>query len=611
MTARWDGWALCAVLALPLSVAAIGQQSRDATPPAQTAPAAGTAVLSGSLVIDEADSHPVRRAVIHLAGREGSSTRLAATDDDGRFVLTHVPAGSYSLWASKPGYVTTYYGSRHPGRGPGVPIAIGAGERLSISLRMLHGATITGTIADARGRPVSNLPVQAVEMDARQAAVAPTTSAVVASTDDRGIYRIYGLAPGTYLVAAVPNVNGLAAAGVSVTDDEVQWVRGQTSSANRAPASTLMPPTGPSVTYAPVFYPGTADAGQAATITIAAGEERAGVSFTFPLVPTARVAGTTIDWVGQPLSGVSLTLAQKHDASVAKALASLGAPLPRAVVSGNAFAFAGVIPGEYTLIARTGGIFRSRVGEPAADTLWGSVELTVAGSDQTDVVVRLTPGTKVSGSIAFEGTSLKAPDDKSQVTLALTPVDSVLGLPSPTATVAPTGAFTFSSVMPSAYELHVSPPVAAPGSGRHWTLKSALLNGHDRADGPWEVKPGEEVTGLIITFSDQAAQIDGTVVDASGHPVAAYSVVVFPTDRSLWLPSSRRIKAVHLATDGTFSVSDLPMGQYCVAVVDNLDSADLGAPDFLAELQAASTTLNLAEGEHKIQNLKVGGSQMR
>ncbi len=236
--ARWNGWALSAVLATPLSVAAIGQQSRDATPPAQTVSAAGTAVLSGSLVIDESDPHPVRRAVIHLAGREGSSTRLAATDDDGRFVLAHVPAGSYSLWASKPGYVTTYYGSRHPGRGPGVPIAIADGGRLSVSLRMLHGAAITGTIADEHGRPVSNLPVQAVQMEAHQAAVAlpSTTPAASASTDDRGIYRIYGLAPGTYLVAAVPNVSGLAA-GVSVTDDEVQWVRGQ--SIKREPRAVL------------------------------------------------------------------------------------------------------------------------------------------------------------------------------------------------------------------------------------------------------------------------------------------------------------------------------------------------------------------------------------
>ncbi len=369
-----------------------------------------------------------------------------------------------------------------------------------------------------------------------------------------------------------------------------------------------MPSTGPSVTYAPVLYPGSADVGQAMTIAIAAGEERAGVSFTLPLVPTAKVAGTTIDSAGQPVTGVSVTLAPRHDPSVGQALASLGTPLPRAAVSGNAFVFAGVTPGEYTLIARTGGIFRPRVGEPAAETLWGSANLMVAGRDQPDLLVRLAPGTKVSGSIAFQGTSLKAPDDKSQVTLALAPVDSVLGLPSPTAAVAPTGTFTFSSVMPSTYELHVSPPVAAPGSGRHWTLKSALLTGHDLADGPWEVKPGEEVTGLIITFTDQAAQIDGTVVDGSGHPVAAYSVVVFPAARSLWLPSSRRIKAVHLATDGSFSVGDLPMGQYCVAVVDNLDSADLGAPDFLAELQPAATTLTLAEGEHKIQNLKVGGS---
>jgi hypothetical protein len=132
-----------------------------------SAQGSASAVLSGVIVTSVATPHPVRRAVVRVVSTTGGSARLAGTDDEGRFEFVALPAGTYALSATKPGFVQAFHGATRPGRGPGVPIAITGGERLSVTLAMLPGAVITGLIADAHGRPASGVPVVAVDIDPR------------------------------------------------------------------------------------------------------------------------------------------------------------------------------------------------------------------------------------------------------------------------------------------------------------------------------------------------------------------------------------------------------------------------------------------------------------
>jgi hypothetical protein len=180
-------------------------------------------------------------------------------------------------------------------------------------------------------------------------------------------------------------------------------------------------------------------------------------------------------------------------------------------------------------------------------------------------------------------------------------------MPAPAALVAPGGAFTFQSVAPTAFDLRVvTPGPSAPAP--HWMLKSAVVDGRDVADTSIDLANVQELKSLTITFTDRTTEIAGKVLGAEGAATTAYSAVVFPADRALWSPSSRRTRAVPLATNGTFSIADLPQGRYCLAVVDDLDPADLSSTDFLMQLQAAAATITLAEGEHKTQDLRVGKS---
>jgi protocatechuate 3,4-dioxygenase beta subunit len=522
------------------------------------------------------------------------NARLVGTDDEGKFMFTALPAGSFSVSATKAGYVPAFFGSKRPARGPGVPVAVADGQRLTVTLKMMPGAVITGTITDPHGTPAPGISVQAFDTRASGPADATLPRA---TTDDRGVYRIYGLAPGEYVVAAVPRLGPGAGAAV-VTDAEVQWAKTQNGP---------MPAPGRSASYAPIYYPGGTDANTAVGITLAAAEERAGVDLPLRIVTVARVSGTIVDAGGQPVSPATVNLYPRRSdrPSVADRLvASRALELPRATVTPQGFSISGVAPGEYTLVARSGSGMRSAAPPPssAPQVLWNVTDIAVAEQDLTGIVLRMQPGTKILGTIAFDRSSL-TPPEPTRIELTMTS-NLLVGAPAfPRAVVDPAGTFKFSSVVPGFYALSATLPVAAAG----WSVKSAVLNGRDLADVLFDVKPGDDVTGLVVTFTDRAAAISGRLVDSGGKPITRYSIVVFTTDKTMWLPNARRIRSVAPATDGSFSVTGLPAGTYAIAAAEDVDSADLADPSFLSQLLAAAYTVTLGEGQRITRDLKIGG----
>ncbi len=611
--------AMLAFVVMAIATHTAAQQPRDGGYVATPAPPQGTATITGALTTDESDAKPLRRAILHLTAEDGS-TRLGASDDDGHFTFSRLPAGAYALSASKTGFVTAYYGATRPGRGPGSPIALADGARVTVAMKVPRGGVITGQISDPRGQPVANLVVHAVPL--REALPGPpvrvasplsrdalshilsTLEPTAAVTDDRGIYRIYGLTPGEYVVAAVPNVPA-SPDTVATTDDQARWVSGL----SRETGAVQMPPPGQHVAYAPIFFPGTADLGAATTVTLGVGEERGDVGFLLPLVPTAVVAGTTIDAVGQPIAATQILLLPRRGvrASVWSAVRAAGfMTAPPVRLDGATFSFAGIAPGDYTLLARTGAGGRGRgpaTGAVDAEPpVWASVDLTVAGMDQSGLVVRLLPGATITGTIVFDGAN---PPDGSRTSITLEPALPVPGYASPAATITPPSAFAFHNVRPGTYDLHAEPAIAGDAAGSGWVLKSAVVGGRDLAEDSLDLHASDSLPNVVLTFTNHGASIDGAVIDAGGKPVASYSVVVFPADRRVWRPGSRRIRTTHLATDGAFAVRNLLAGAYAIAVVDDLDPIDLDSPDFLTTLLAAAQIVTLADSEHKTQNLKI------
>jgi hypothetical protein len=596
-------------------VALAGRQARDAGA-AQSAqiPAAGSASISGIVRTETSDPQPVRRATVRLTSDTGSLPHLIGTDDEGRFVFAGLRAGRYTVSAAKAGLVTAFHGSTRPGSGPGVPIAVMDGQTATVEIRMTPGAVITGAITDPRGNPAVGISVAAVNTNVPAPGAGQSLTGRV-TTDDRGVYRIFGLPPGEYLVSATPTpeIGRIGGGPVTrVTDAEVQWARNVTAAGQAAPppAPDIRP-----VAYAPVFYPGTTDVSAAAAIRVGTGEERSGVDLSMRLVSLARVAGTIVDMNSQPLStAIVMMVPRRGDRpSNADALVAAGVlPVPRADVGASGFTFTGVAPGHYTLIARTGSMQRGAAPpDPnAPPTQWSILDLDVDGGDRADIALRLLPGVTVTGSISFDRDVLP-PKDMTVVDLSFVALNVIPALPATfRAIVEANGTFRVPSLAPGNYlvRAEVAGAGAISATGARWALKSAMAGSIDLADRPISAVPGgPEVNGVAISMTVRTAEISGRVIDAGNLPVTRYSIVVVSTNRMLWLPNGRRVRAVQPATDGSFIVGALPPGEYAIAAVENLDARDLANTELLSRVVEGALKMTLTEGEKRRTDLKVGG----
>jgi hypothetical protein len=292
----------------------------------------------------------------------------------------------------------------------------------------------------------------------------------------------------------------------------------------------------------------------------------------------------------------------------------------------GSFSIPGVRPGDYTITARAAprsggpggepavGAGRGREGAPpAASTLWAAADITVDGHDQSGMTLRLRPGMTLSGRIAFDGTTLQPPPDLSRVSVRLgtapTATGVMVSVGVPSAQVSADGTFKFEGVTPGRYLFSASAPAATAVPGTTWLVRSAVANNVDVADLPLEVHPDQDISNIVVTFTDKAAEVSGTLLDAAGRPTPEFSIIVFSTDRKMWQQRSRRLRApVRPGTDGKFRIQNLLAGEYFVAALTDFEPADVYNPAFLEQVAAAGAIrITLGEGEKKVQDLRVAG----
>jgi hypothetical protein len=241
-------------------------------------------------------------------------------------------------------------------------------------------------------------------------------------------------------------------------------------------------------------------------------------------------------------------------------------------------------------------------------------DLSVADADpedQTDLVLHLEPGMTVSGRIGFEGHVLEPPTDFSHVSLRIMPAPGPMGI---TISINPAmsqvsadGTFTLDGVTPGRYLLSANAPSTNGVPGVSWQIKSALVNGVDGVDTPFEVKPGQNIDNTIVTFTDQSAEVSGTLTDAAGKPTSDFSVLLFSADKTFWSARSRRVRSpVRTATDGTFKFTGLVAGDYYLAALTDFEPPDISNPAFLEQVAGtAAIKISVAEGEKKTQDIKL------
>ncbi|HEY0384409.1 MAG TPA: carboxypeptidase-like regulatory domain-containing protein, partial [Pyrinomonadaceae bacterium] len=272
-----------------------------------------TGSITGRVLTD--DGHPLANVTIFAFGL-GTGGRPAGdtTDADGKFQLRDLRPGAYNVQVNAPGYVIV----------PDAAALGGGDERRyyhigeSVNLTMVKGGVITGTVLDGAGEPVTAARVSAIRV---RKPTDRTTNAlrfdIPRMTDDRGVYRLYGLEPGSYVLAV----------GGSTT----QFFGN--ASAYEGDAMT--------------YYP-SATRDTAVELTVRAGEELTGIDVRYRGERGHSVSGFVSGNMGETgsnFNGISIALLQ----------AASGTPESFNFINGNdagrAFALDGIADGEYTLAA--------------------------------------------------------------------------------------------------------------------------------------------------------------------------------------------------------------------------------------------------------------------
>jgi hypothetical protein len=93
--------------------------------------------------------------------------------------------------------------------------------------------------------------------------------------------------------------------------------------------------------------------------------------------------------------------------------------------------------------------------------------------------------------------------------------------------------------------------------------------------------------------------------ESTGAATSDFTIVIFPSEQRFWMPGARRIQATRPATDGRFSFRSLPAGDYRLVAVTDIETGQWFDPAFLRPLLGASIGITLAEGEQKIQDIRI------
>jgi Carboxypeptidase regulatory-like domain len=516
------------ILALTWIIAgSLSLQAQTTSPNAKVEPITGS--ISGRVVNESGQGIP--NVMVYTRPSLAFSQRATATDSEGNFKFDGLDSALYLFSASAPGYVM-------PARDPEAE-AIYYRLSESVTLNLIKGGVITGTVLSSSGEPVVQVPVRAMLVrDANGKAPKSLGFQTARATDDRGIYRLYGLAPGTYVVSAGGR-NSFGGNGAYGED---------------AP------------TYAPSSTRDTA-----AQISVSSGDE------------------TTVDikYRGEPGHAVSGTLTGTSDANLSFAInVSLmqfdnGAPINTAFSftppGGKTFAIYGVADGEYDLTAQS-------MSAPGDSGISETRNVTVKGADVTGIELNIKPLGSISGHVVLAKSEVAECKNKrqplfSEMVIAVrrseklkpTEAPRFMNFFGPQAVPNQTGDFRIRNLGPGQYNF------GARFFARYWYLKSiaqetgatvppaktaALNNQTDLARNGVTLKFGESISRVRVNLAEGAASLRGSVkLDAGQTVPSKLFLYLVPAEKDN-AEDVLRFFVSEIGSDGTFAFNNLPPGRY-------------------------------------------------
>jgi protocatechuate 3,4-dioxygenase beta subunit len=532
-------------------------------------PQSGTARIRGRVVAAQTGA-PLRRAQVSLGSptAQAAGPRSATTDSDGRFEFTDLPAGRYSVIVNKVGYVSLQYGQRRPTDSMTM-LTLAEGERRDgVDFALPRGGVIAVRITDDFGDPLPGVQVQVQRYqygpDSQRRLNGVFVAGVMGpnATDDRGEARLYGLAPGDYVVSAMARNQALGSDPNAANSDG----------------------------FAVTFHPGTINANEAQTVTVSLAEETP-IEFAMSSARLTRVSGTVVDSQGRPATGAFVSVVTRQG----NGMSSSGGG---SVSSDGTFTINGVAPGEYSLEVRT----QPRPG--TTDGMeFGSTSIVAAGAELTGVRIVTGRGATISGRVIFEGTAPRR-NAGQELRVFPTPADPSRGFmlgniandPRSNGTVDENGNFQLGGM---------SGRVFLVVSSAGWVIRSISVDGQDVTDEPIDLTGKQSVAGLMIRLTDKLTQISGKVSDSRGQPSRECTVVFQTAEEREPIVAARLLRTVRCDSTGSFQVRGMRPGRYVVTALLSIDQGRQFEPEFREQLRRGSESLNIREGETLALDLKL------
>jgi hypothetical protein len=288
-------------------------------------------------------------------------TLKGTTDSEGNYKIAGIPTGNYQVSPMAPAYVVI---DLLPPRGRGRNLLLSDGEEVQdVDFSLERGGVITGRVTDAGGRPVveERLTLVPVDQDRQTLQNYGPVMSNGAQTDDRGVYRIYGLAPGRYKISVG-------------RDDENYYPSG-----------------GPGrVAYKRTFYPAADNLTDAKVIDVTQGSEFTNIDIAIgQTLPGFVASGKVVDGeTGRPVPGLRLGLRRVMNNDYGGINASVGSN------SQGEFSLENVTPGKYAILI---------LPVPGVESRADPVTLEVVDQNVTGLLVKTFNGLSISGTVVIDG----------------------------------------------------------------------------------------------------------------------------------------------------------------------------------------------------------------
>ncbi len=413
----------------------------------------------------------------------------ATTDSAGWFKITGIAPGSYRILAYAPAHVVE--GETNP-LTPGKVVNIGEGETIeNINFSITRGGVVTGKVTDPDNRAVIAEPVRAYKLDAsgKRSSSGIPDFANMWQTDDRGVYRIFGLEPGKYIVAA-----GAA------SEDAILRMAG-----------------GGGTYYRRTFYPEAVEEAEAKVIEVTSGGEVE--SIDIKLVAASRsktfaATGRVIEAeTGKPVPGVMIGYGVTKEGSGSFGFGN------SATNSAGEFRLEGLTPNTYNTFV---------IGLEASENYANSVSFEITGSDVSGLEIKMNRGSSISGIAVIEGSAdptlreklTKVRINARTISSGDNPMGMELDFGGGAGQIVANGTFKLGGIKPGKVQLFANTFMAEKG----FSLLRVEHNGAEVKE--LQLNAGDRLTGLRLVFAYGTASIAGRVEVRGGTLPAGTRLMV-------------------------------------------------------------------------------------